>query len=74
MAYEHEEVGDFASERDAQDWAERNNIDPQDLRCRARGRRGVTLNVRRSALGDSARGDPHTAAGPTFSRKQGDLP
>jgi len=33
------------------------NIDPQDLRCRARGRRGVTLNVRRSALGDSWRGD-----------------
>jgi len=24
MAYEHDEIGDFASERDAQDWAERN--------------------------------------------------
>jgi len=57
MAYEHEEVGDFASERDAQDWAESNNIDPQDLHFRARGRRGVTLSVRRSALGDSSRGD-----------------
>ena len=57
MAYEHEEVGDFASERDAQDWAERNNIDPQDLHFRARGRRGVTLSVRRSTLGDSSRGD-----------------
>ena len=57
MAYEHEEIGDFASERDAQDWAERNNIDPQDLHFRIRGRRGVTLSVRRSALGDSSRGD-----------------
>ncbi len=23
MAYEHDEIGDFASGRDAQDWAER---------------------------------------------------
>ena len=30
MAYEHDEIGDFASERDAQDWAERNNIDPSE--------------------------------------------
>ena len=57
MAYEHEEIGDFASEREAQDWAERNNIDPQDLHFRARGRRGVTLSVRRSALGDSSNSD-----------------
>ena len=57
MAYEHEEVGDFPSERDAQEWAERWQIDPQDLHFRARGRRGVTLSVRRSALGDSSRGD-----------------
>ena len=40
MAYEHDEIGDFASERDAQDWAERNNIDPSDLHFRARGKRG----------------------------------
>jgi hypothetical protein len=57
MAYEHDEIGDFASERDAQDWAERNNIDPSDLHFRARGKRGVTLSVRRSALGDSSQAD-----------------
>ena len=57
MAYDHEEIGDFASERDAHDWAERNSIDPRYLHFRARGKRGVTLSVRRSALGDSSRGD-----------------
>ncbi|MFC4194696.1 hypothetical protein ACFQFS_14455 [Novosphingobium lubricantis] len=57
MAYEHDEIGDFASERDAQDWAERNNIDPSDLHLRARGKRGVTLSVRRSALRDSSQAD-----------------
>ncbi|MBC2652432.1 MULTISPECIES: hypothetical protein [Novosphingobium] len=66
MAYEHEEVGDFPSERDAQEWAERNNIDPQDLHFRARGRRGVTLSVRRSALGDSSRGDLSYGRGTGF--------
>ena len=49
--------GDFANERDAQDWAERNNLDVRDLHYRSRGSRGVTLSVRRSALGDSATSD-----------------
>ena len=57
MAYEHDEIGDFASERDAQDWAERNGIDVRDLHLRSVRGRGVTLSVRRSALGDSSQAD-----------------
>jgi hypothetical protein len=57
MSYDHQEIGDFANERDAQDWAERNNLDVRDLHYRSRGSRGVTLSVRRSALGDSATSD-----------------
>ena len=57
MSYEHDEIGDFASEKDAQEWAERNNIDVCDLHFRSRGNRGVTLSVRRSALGDSSPSD-----------------
>lgn len=53
MSFDHTEIGDFASEKDAQDWAERNNIDLRDLHIRGRGRAGVTLSVRRSALGDA---------------------
>lgn len=57
MSHDHQEIGDFANEHDAQDWAERNNIDVRDLHFRARGRGGVTLSVRRSALGDSSPSD-----------------
>ena len=57
MSYDHQEIGDFANERDAQDWAERNNLDVRDLHDRSRGSRGVTLSVRRSSLGDSATSD-----------------
>ena len=57
MPYDYDEAGDFASEHDAREWAERNNIEPADLHVRNRGDRGVTLSVRRSALGDTARGD-----------------
>jgi hypothetical protein len=35
MSYDHQEIGDFANERDAQDWAERNGIDVRDLHLRA---------------------------------------
>ncbi|MBB3862321.1 hypothetical protein GGQ88_003621 [Novosphingobium hassiacum] len=31
MSYDHTEIGNFASEKDAQDWAERNNLDLRDL-------------------------------------------
>lgn len=57
MAYDFDEAGDFASEQDAKEWAERNNIDHRDLHFRNRGTNGVTLSVRRSALGDQARDD-----------------
>jgi hypothetical protein len=57
MSYDHQEIGDFAIEKDAQDWAERQNIDVRDLHYRNRGSRGVALSVRRSALGDSATSD-----------------
>ena len=57
MSYDHQEIGDFANERDAQDWAERNGIDVRDLHLRQVRGRGVTLSVRRSALGDSSQAD-----------------
>lgn len=57
MGYDYDEAGDFASEHAAREWADRNNIDTTDLHIRHRGERGVTLSVRRSALGDSARSD-----------------
>lgn len=57
MAFDFDEAGDFGSEHDAREWAERNNIELADLHIRNRGDRGVTLSVRRSALGDSARSD-----------------
>lgn len=57
MGYEFDEVGDFGNERDARDWAERNDIDLRDLHLRDLGKRGIALSVRRSALGDPARGD-----------------
>lgn len=57
MSYDHQEIGDFASEADARDWAERNGLDLRDLHLRARGERSVTLSVRRSALGDSTPSD-----------------
>ena len=54
MSYDHQEIGDFANERDAQDWAERNGIDVRDLHLRSVRGRGVTLSVRRSVLVDFA--------------------
>jgi hypothetical protein len=57
MSFDYDEAGDFASERDAREWADRNQIDARDLHFRNRGKSGVTLSVRRSALGDAARGD-----------------
>lgn len=45
-------LGTFDSEDDARRWADRNGLAHQDVRVRP-GRRGVDLEVRRSALGDS---------------------
>lgn len=53
MSFDHQEIGDFGSEHDAKEWAERNNIDVRDLHCRNRANGGVTVSVKRSALGDS---------------------
>lgn len=55
--WDFEEMGEFGSDADADRWAKRNNIAPQDVRIRRKGD-GVELEVRRSALGDcSARHD-----------------
>lgn len=44
--------GRLGSEEAAHRWADRNDIDPRDVHVRSSGR-GVKLEVRRSALGDS---------------------
>ena len=51
--WDFEEMGEFGSDADADRWAKRNNIAPQDVRIRRTGD-GVELEVRRSALGDSS--------------------
>ena len=51
--WDFEEMGEFGSDADADRWAKRNNIAPQDVRIRRKGD-GVELEVRRSALGDSS--------------------
>ena len=45
--WDYEDVGQFGSERDAVDWAKRNNIDPRDLNIRGSGK-DVDVGVRRS--------------------------
>ena len=67
MGFDYDEAGEFGSEQDAREWAERNAIELADLHIRYRGDRGVTLSVRRSALGDSARSDL------TYGRRTGFL-
>lgn len=57
MSQDFDEIGDFADEHDAREWAERNDVDPRDLHVRRRGESGITLSIRRSALGDRASGD-----------------
>lgn len=49
--WQFEEMGEFGSEADADRWAKRNNLAPQDVRISRKGN-GVELEVRRSALGD----------------------
>ena len=51
--WDFEEMGEFGSDADADRWAKRNNIAPQDVRIRRKGD-GVELGVRRSALGGSS--------------------
>lgn len=49
MGWEFSRAGSFGSERDARDFADRNGIDPTDVRTRSRGDR-TELEIRRSAL------------------------
>lgn len=59
MACEHHDIGDFARKRDARGPnAERNTLDLTDLHFRARGKRGVTLCMGRSAPGDFLKSKP----------------
>ena len=58
MSYDHQEIGDFASEADARDWAERNGLELRDLHLRGlRGYAdgGLVGNVRipQIQLGDA---------------------
>lgn len=47
--WSYDDVGQFGSRREAEDWARRNNIDPRDLHLRER-EGSVDAAVKRSAL------------------------
>lgn len=49
MGWEFEQAGKFGSEKAADDYARRNNIDPRDIQITRKGDE-VELNIRRSAL------------------------
>lgn len=49
MGWEFEEAGRFGSEKAADDYARRNNIDPRDVHIARKGNK-VELSIRRSAL------------------------
>ncbi|WP_337847877.1 hypothetical protein [Sphingomonas sp.] len=49
MGWEFEQAGKFGSEKAADDYARRNNIDPRDVQITRKGDE-VELNIRRSAL------------------------
>lgn len=49
MGWEFEEAGKFGSEKAADDYVRRNNIDPRDVQITRKGDE-VELNIRRSAL------------------------
>jgi hypothetical protein len=51
--WDFEEAGKFGSERAAEDYAKRNNIDVRDIRTRQKGDE-VELEIRRSALDGSS--------------------
>ncbi len=51
--YDFEDVGSFASSRDAEDWARRNGIDVRDLNFRNTGQgEAVELSIRRRSNPD----------------------
>ena len=47
--WDFDEVGKFGSDKAAEDFARRNNVDPRDIRTSPSGE-GVELEVRRSSL------------------------
>ncbi|MDR7103987.1 hypothetical protein [Croceicoccus sp. BE223] len=47
--WDFDDVGKFGSDKAAEDFAKRNNVDPRDIRTRAKGD-GVELEIRRSSL------------------------
>ncbi len=49
MAWEFEQAGKFGSEKAADDYARRNNLDPRDVQITRKGGE-VELSIRRSAL------------------------
>ena len=49
MGWEFEEAGRFGSEKAANEYAKRNNIDPRDIHIARKGNE-VELSIRRSAL------------------------
>lgn len=67
MGWNYEEVGEFGSTKAAEDWAKRNDIDPRDLHIRSRGD-GVSVGVKRSALGDEKFNDNHNGRRDGFFR------
>lgn len=49
MGWEFEQAGKFGSEKAANDFAHRNNLDPRDVQITRKGGE-IELNIRRSAL------------------------
>jgi len=49
MGWEFEQAGKFGSEKAADDYARRNNLDPRDVQITRKGGE-IELNIRRSAV------------------------
>ncbi|WP_067105133.1 hypothetical protein [Sphingopyxis granuli] len=58
MGWEFEQAGKFGSERAADDYVRRNNLDPRDVQITRKGEE-VELNIRRSALDRRGLRDSH---------------
>lgn len=58
MGWEFEQAGKFGSERAADDYVRRNNLDPRDVQITRKGEE-VELNIRRSALDHRGLRDSH---------------
>ena len=50
MGWDFEDMGSFDDEAAAENWADRQGLDPRDVQSRREGS-GVKVSVRRSALG-----------------------